>query len=350
MVIEWYVFISLDALLNSLEEIVIAVDSTYRITFLNRTGEERLGVHAENVLGKTISKVLGRESVITPLLKKTIGETRPVRGTDAEIVPAGNRLFDFACTPVMEKGNTTGAVILLREKKGFFDKDAGQYDSMGYLLSTVAHEVKNPLAGIKGAAQLLKGELSGKVLKHLEVILKETDRLDEVVKNYLFVGRNPVFNRLNIHEVIEEAVTVMIGQLKKGKITLRRAYDPSLPAIKGDEGKLLQVFLNIIKNASEAMPDGGTLEITTKPSFEYLIEKNRKKKKRFGVISFTDSGTGIAKENIEKIFLPFFTSKKSGTGLGLAISQKIILDHRGLIKVRPVASGGTVVDVYLPLA
>lgn len=342
--------ISLDALLNSLEEIVIAVDSSYRITFLNRTGEEKLGVHAEKVLGRAIGNILGKESVITPLLKRTVGETRPVSGIDAEIVPAGNRRFDFTCNPVIEKGNMIGAVILLREKKGFFDKDSGQYDSMGYLLSTVAHEVKNPLAGIKGAAQLLRNELAGKGTKHLEVILKETDRLDEVVKNYLFVGRNPVFNSLNIHEVIEEAINVMSGELKGRKITLRRAYDPSLPAVRGDEGKLLQVFRNIIKNAVEAMPDGGTCEITTKPAFEYLIEKNRKKKKRFSVISFTDSGMGIARENIEKIFLPFFTSKKSGTGLGLAISQKIILDHKGLIKVRPVVSGGTVVDVYLPFA
>jgi len=339
---------SLDSLLNSLDEIVIAVDSKCRVTFLNRAGEEKLGVHVKKVIGGTAAALFGKGSLITPMLRKTISETRPVSGHEAELGTSEKLLYDFTCTPVVEKGITCGAVLLFRERKGFFGGRSEQFDSMGYLLSTVAHEVKNPLAGIKGAAQLLKMELKKNGAKHIEVILKETDRLDEAVKNYLFVGRNPVFNRLNIHEVIEEAVGVIHAELKRSKITLQRAYDPSLPFIRGDEGKLLQVFINILKNGVEAMPGGGEIEIKTKPSFEYLIEKNKKKKKKFCVISFADTGTGVAKDDVEKVFMPFFTKKQSGTGLGLAISQKIILDHKGFIKIRPVPVGGTAAEVFLP--
>jgi two-component system nitrogen regulation sensor histidine kinase GlnL len=164
------------------------------------------------------------------------------------------------------------------------------------------------------------------------------------------VGRKPVFNRVNVHEVIEEALSVLEQELNIGKITLRRSYDPSLPLIKGDEGKLLQVFINLIKNAREAMRSGGTLEVKTKPAYEYLIEKKKKVKMKFAVVSFTDTGTGIAFEDYERIFLPFYTSKKEGTGLGLTLSKKIILDHRGLIKIRTEPRKGTSVDVYLPFA
>lgn len=339
-----------ESLVNSLEEVIVVADLDSRILFINKAGEELLGLRSGQVRGENIAILMGNDPFMLPLLGKTMKEMRPISGKDMSLDVIKEHRFDFTVTPLIEKGNACGAIILLRRRDNFFKKDEDQFTSVMELLSTVAHEIKNPLAGIKGAAQLLGRKARGDDAKHLGIIIRETERLDEVVKSYLFAGRKPLFNRVNVHEVIEEALSVLGGELKKGRIALKRFYDPSLPLIKGDEGKLLQVFLNIIKNAREAMPSGGTLHVKTKPAYEYLIEKKKKVKMKFAVISIADTGAGIAPDDEEKIFLPFYTRKKEGTGLGLTISKKIVLDHKGLIKIRSESGKGTTVDLYLPFA
>ncbi|MEE9524138.1 MAG: ATP-binding protein [Thermodesulfovibrionales bacterium] len=339
-----------ESLANSIEETIVAVDLRNRILFINRAGEETLGFLSGVVEGKSLSHIFKNDRTIVPLVKKAVKEVRPISGDKALLKVKKNARFDFTISPLVEKGKIEGAVILLRQSHNLPGKRDDQFDSIMYLLSSVAHEIKNPLAGIRGGAQLLRQKADGDDSKHLDVIIKETERLDKVVKSYLFIGRKPVFNEINIHEVIEEALNVLGPEMVQSKISLNRLYDPSLPSVKGDEGKLLQAFINVIKNAHEAMPKGGTIVIKTKPAYEYLIEKKKKVKRRFVVVSFQDTGSGISEDDLDKIFMPFFTRKKSGSGLGLAISSKIIRDHNGLIKIEAAQKKGTSVDIYLPFA
>jgi nitrogen-specific signal transduction histidine kinase len=163
------------------------------------------------------------------------------------------------------------------------------------------------------------------------------------------MSKRPALQQINIHEVLEKAISIMDVSLKNVNITLQRVYDPSLPRVIGDGGKLLQVFLNVIKNGIEAMPRGGSLSIATKPSGEYAVQKGQVK--RWAVVSIRDTGKGIPKHEMQKVFLPFYTKKKKGTGLGLALSKKIIKDHNGFIKVeRPDLGKGTVFHIYIPFA
>lgn len=339
-----------ESLVNSLEEAIIVVSRGSRIVFVNKAAEELLGVHVEGLRGKDVSLLFDDDHAVSSLLRKTLEEMRPASGKDALVRMAGSQRVDFTMTPLLHRGDFEGAIVLLRRVPDFFKKDGDQLDSLLFLLSTVAHEIKNPLAGIKGAAQLLKRGGRERASEYLDVIIKETERLDEVVTSYLFMGRRPVFSRLNVHEVLEEALGVMGGQLRGRDIVVRRGYDPSLPMIKGDAGKLLQVFINLIKNSGEAMPQGGTLQVVTKPAYEYLIEKKKRVKMKLAMICFIDTGTGIDAEGQGKIFLPFHSGKREGTGLGLTISQKIVLDHGGLIKIRTKPGEGTAVNVYLPFA
>jgi nitrogen-specific signal transduction histidine kinase len=184
----------------------------------------------------------------------------------------------------------------------------------------------------------------------LNLIIRETDRLNSVLQGYLTMSRRPVLHPINIHEVIETVLSIMNISRKNGNISVQRLYDPSLPKLIGDEGKLFQVFVNIIKNAIEAMPRGGTLSITTKPSNEYVVQHGQIK--RWAVISVNDTGKGIPKNEMQKIFLPFYTKKKKGTGLGLSLSKKIVKDHSGFIRSEsPPASGkGTAFHIYIPFA
>ncbi|TNF52058.1 PAS domain S-box protein [bacterium] len=339
-----------ESLVNSVEETIIAVNLKNRIDFMNRAGEELFGIHSESIRGKKLSVFFRNDATITPLVKKAIREMRPISSDNATLKIKENARFDFTVSPLIEKDNAEGAVILLRQRHYLLDTIDDQFDTVMYLLSSVAHEIKNPLTGIRGGAQLMKKKVHKNESKYLDIIIKETQRLDNVVKSYLFVGRKPVFNMINIHEVIEETLNVLDPELQLCKIALKRSYDPSLPQVRGDEGKLLQVFMNIVKNAMEAMPKGGTLEIKTKPAFEYMVEKKQRVKRRFAVISFKDTGTGIAEGDVEKIFMPFFSRKKKGSGLGLAISKKIIRDHKGLIKIRSIRKKGLSIGVYLPFA
>ncbi|GBE00290.1 nitrogen regulation protein [bacterium BMS3Abin07] len=339
-----------ESLVNSIEETIIAVDRKNKVKYINKTGEELFGFHSGSVVGKHLALIFNNDNTIMPLVKKAMKEVRPISGNKALFKIRDNMRFDFTVSPLIDKGKAEGAVILLRQTHDMPGKVDEQFDSIMYLLSSVAHEIKNPLGGIRGGAQLLKKKAGCNDSRHLDIIIKETERLDNVVKNYLFIGRKPVFNRLNIHELIEEAVNLLEPHLKLRKITLIRAYDPSLPLIRGDEGKLLQVFINIMKNAKEAMPSGGSLTIKTRPAFEYMVEKKKKVKRRYSVVSVQDTGAGIADEDYEKVFMPFFTRKKEGSGLGLAISGKIIRDHNGMIKIKTKQKKGTSVNIYLPFA
>ncbi len=339
-----------ESLANSIEETIIAVDRNNKIIFVNRSGEELIRAHSKGVIGIDLASVFNKAPTMLPLVKKAVRELRPISGYNTFINIQEETRFDFTISPLIENDEVEGAVLVLRKTHDLPGRIDDQFDSLMYLLSSVAHEIKNPLAGIRGGAQLLRGKADRTDSRHLDVIIRETERLDKVVKSYLFTGRKPVFNEINIHELIEEALNVLEPELKVLKTSLVRSYDPSLPPIKGDEGKLLQALINIIKNAMEAMKKGGTLEIRTKPAYEYMVEKEKKVKRRFVLASFRDNGAGIAEGDLGKVFMPFFTRKKSGSGLGLAISSKIIRDHSGLIKIRSSKKRGTSVDIYLPFA
>ncbi|MBI3593073.1 MAG: hypothetical protein HY099_06310, partial [Nitrospirae bacterium] len=250
--------------------------------------------------------------------------------------------------------------------------------------ASIAHEIKNPLSGIKGAAQILRGSArDSEAVECVNLILKEADRLNLVLHSYLTMTRMPVFNQLNIHEVIEHALKVMGTVFQEKKISVEKSYDPSLPVILGDESKLLQVFINLLKNAVEAMEtqknlkrrpalknsgdkdllsgrkaSSRVLSISTRPSNEYMViyegeghdrKAAKLKKQRWVVITLQDTGAGIPGDELDRVFLPFYTRKEGGSGLGLALSKKIIKDHGGIIKVKSKLGQGTTISMYLPL-
>lgn len=340
-----------EAIVNSLEEAIILFDRSLHITYLNRTAEELFGKSSRDLMGKTCASLLRSEQTMSPLIKKTIAEGRSFRGksVSAEIgAEIGAPLnMDFNLSPLYIDTKVEGAVLSISRNINIAEKEDYDFDSMVFLIGSIAHEIKNPLGGIKGAAQLLRHKAQDESIhEYTDLIIRETDRLNAILHDYLTICRLPSFSQVNIHELIEKALSIMQVLLQDRKITIRRSYDPSLPLVDGDEAKLLQVFLNIIKNAVEAMKKGGLFEITTSPSGESFREAG--KIKRWALMTFRDNGTGIPEEDLGRIFLPFYTRKKGGTGIGLALSKKIIKDHRGLIKVASQRQKGTSFYIYLP--
>lgn len=348
-----------DALINSLSEAIVLLDKKNSVIFINKTAEEFLGKNQQEIIGKKLSTLFPGSRAISGLARKAMKDLRSFTMKDLEATFVGAAKVDLVLSPFIVDGECGGVLLSIRENLSIAEREDTSFDSLVYLLGSIAHEIKNPLGGIKGSAQLLREELrdsaketgsslrSNSVQEYINLIIRETDRLNSVLQNYLTMSRKPFLQQINIHEVLEKALAIMDVPLGKGSISLQRMYDPSLPKVIGDGGKLLQVFLNIIKNAMEAMPRGGSLGIATRPSDEHVVQNG--KIKRWAVVSISDTGKGIPKDAVEKIFLPFYTKKKKGTGLGLALSKKIIKDHNGFIRVeRPDTGKGTVFHVYIP--
>jgi two-component system sensor histidine kinase HydH len=234
-------------------------------------------------------------------------------------------------------------------------KERDRLAALGEMAAGLAHEIRNPLGAIKGAAQLLITS-DGQPQPHntenaefLQIIVEEANRLNNVVTRFLDYARaerpgREGADKVDLNNVVRKTVQLLQKEPLKN-IELRVRTDEQLPLVAGDPESLLQVFLNLGQNALHAMPDGGTLEILT----------TRRRRSRLGYgqfceIRFRDTGIGIPRDRLKKLFIPFYTTKQKGTGLGLAISQRIINQHGGTIEVRSTIGQGSTFSVFLPAA
>jgi two-component system nitrogen regulation sensor histidine kinase GlnL len=354
--------ISPDAVVNNIDESIMIFDKKGRLAFINKTGEEFFGRQFKELRSMSLRSLFADAKDIIALIQKTIDEGRSFNCKEMEVDLGRYVNIDMNISPFYTDNRLEGAVFCVRENFSLTEREDYHFDSLLYLLGSIAHEIKNPLSGIKGAAQILQRSSNDPNSSEcLSLILKETDRLNAVLQSYLTMTRRPVFNKLNIHEVLEHSLGVMGSAIYEKGIEVSKSYDPSLPTILGDESKLLQVIINIIKNAVEAMDRSKrkTLHISTRPSGEYMViyEKDiagkrrpQPKKQRWIIVSIEDSGAGIHKDELSRIFLPFYTKKDGGSGLGLAVSKKIVRDHGGIIKIKSRQGAGVTVNVYLPLS
>jgi two-component system, NtrC family, sensor histidine kinase HydH len=237
-------------------------------------------------------------------------------------------------------------------------KERDRLAALGEMAAGLAHEIRNPLGAIKGAAQLLitadgapsaAGVAATETAELLEIIVEEANRLNNVVTRFLDYARSERPGRegagqVDLNQVVRKTVQLLQQDLHRA-IELRVRIDEMLPTIAGDPESLVQVFLNLGQNALQAMPDGGSLEILT----------TRRRRSRLGYgqfaeVRFRDTGIGIPRDKLKKLFIPFYTTKQKGTGLGLAISHRIINQHGGTIEVRSTLGQGSTFSVFLPAA
>lgn len=218
---------------------------------------------------------------------------------------------------------------------------AEKLSTLGEMAAVLAHEIRNPLGSIRGTAEILKDDYQPGDPKHefIEIQIKETERLNRVVEDFLRMARpQPAEMKLcRIQEELETIVTLVANDARERGISL--VLEPALsdPKVKGNGEKLRQAFLNIVINALQATPQGGSVTIAARQAESGVA------------ISFTDTGPGIDAETLARVFEPFFTTKQDGTGLGLAVTKKIIEGHDGTLSVASEAGKGTTVTVRVPL-
>jgi len=216
--------------------------------------------------------------------------------------------------------------------------------SLGKMAAGVAHEINNPLTSILINTHLVleKMEKNSSVRENLDLIADETSRCSEIVKGLLeFSHQNPPEkDDADVNDILNLSIDILKNHVTFQNIKIKKKLDDNLPLIPIDSNKIKQVFLNLMLNASEAMPDGGSLVIISRLS----------ENKRYIEIEFTDTGLGIPEENINKLFDPFFTTKAGGTGLGLAVSYGIIEQHKGKIEVKSRQGLGSTFIIRLPIS
>ena len=356
-----------EEVLGSLTEGIIVFDSGLRLAGMNRAAEEMALVTASDSEGKGIEEVLGpNNGPVVSLAVKTLESGRPHTGFSTELFrPDGNFLpVEVSASPVEDPdGRPVGVTLVLREASRIREleeavKKSERLAFLGTMAASVAHEVRNPLGGIKGASQLLRDEIKGlpneeSLAEYIGVIIKQVDRLTGIVDSLKGLSR-PVMPKhapMNLHSVLDEALTLMVPDIKRQKVKVKREYDPSLPEVTGEESSLSGVFINLIKNAVEAMTSGGVLTLSTGiPSdFLYSSIKTEKGRKTMIAVKVADTGTGIGPEALKEIFNPFYSTKGGGLGLGLALALKVIEEHGGTIRVDTAPGKGTAFTVYLPV-
>lgn len=350
----------LDSVLDSLAVGVISLLPDGRIELQNAEASRILGVSSESSLGRTLAETLGPDHPVVRLASEALVEQRGVSSRACPILPwRGSRpvIVDLAAAPLGEEGDgTDGAVLTLHDRtigqelEELVDQRA-RAELFGHLASGIAHELANPLSGIRGAAELLLGKLQEPALqRYPELIRAETDRMRRLLRDLgEFTQGGALRPRpVNVHRVLDDLVDLHGQSDAWQAIEVAREYDPSIPDLHVDPDRLAQVFLNLLRNAVQAMDGKGRLVLRTRVDTDYQLS-SRARRLHMVRIDVEDSGPGIPEEVLPHVFTPFFTQRAEGSGLGLSVAQHWVVRHDGKIEVSSEPGQGTRVRVLLPL-
>jgi two-component system nitrogen regulation sensor histidine kinase GlnL len=346
------------AVLSALSIAVLVVDAEQRIVSVNPAAEQLLGASDGYLTRHRLTDLLPADNRLVSLIEQVghRGHSVSEYGVFLSSPRVGERVVDLQVAPIAEM---PGLIVVCLEERSMARKLDRQLTHRGAVRSVVgmsavlAHEVKNPLSGIRGAAQLLEQSVGESERELTQLICNEVDRIRDLVERMdVFSDDRPlVRDRVNIHTVLEHVRRLMASAAGPG-VRFVEKYDPSLPPVRGNRDQLIQVFLNLIKNAVEAVSEnGGEIVLTT--SFRHglrLASFGSNQRHDLPIVaSIQDNGPGIPEDLRNHLFDPFVTTKQNGTGLGLSLVAKIIEDHGGLIECES-ARRRTVFSVQLPAA
>ncbi len=349
-------------ILENIANAVIAIDQTGKIIFFNSTAQNYLEVSEKQVIGHDLFSCFESQKTLCQLSRTALEKGRSISSHEAITLTAAAakcRQTTITASPLFSSaGIQEGAVIVLhditqmRSLEGI-DRHADQLSMVETLAAGLAHEIKNPLGGIKGSAQLLHQELSGStdLQEYTSLIIREAERVNRIIEELLDLSRprKTQYTAVNIGQILDEVVKLQKKMATERQLLFRWQLDPSIPEISADYDLLTSLFHNLIKNACEATPDNSEIVIATGIDSEYHLSLPGGRPTPVIQISISDQGSGLSVKEQEKIFTPFYTTKTGGNGLGLSICQKIVTEHGGQLQFFARPEGGTRVKVSLPL-
>jgi two-component system nitrogen regulation sensor histidine kinase GlnL len=328
------------------------LDEHLLITSLNPAAENILGISQRRARGQSLLQLVDDEPEMRDILAR-VSTTGDYYANEMRLAPTevhrDERIVDCRVSPInsedacllVEITDVTRRSQISRENALLIQHGAGRQ-----MIRQLAHEIKNPLGGIRGAAQLLERQLNDAELReYTDVVISETDRLAGLVDTLLGPGGPPNKEPVNVHELLEYVVKIIAAESSR-ELSIHRDYDPGLPPIDLDRDQMVQAFLNLVRNATAALDGQGTLTLRSRAVTNFTIGNARHRV--IASIEIEDDGPGIPIDMQDSVFYPLVTSKPDGTGLGLPAAQELISRHGGLIEFesRP---GRTVFLVRIPL-
>jgi two-component system nitrogen regulation sensor histidine kinase GlnL len=342
------------AILDLLATAILVVDARSEVAWLNHAAADLLATSPAAALGRPFAALLADGAAIESLLVRSRGSHEPLALRGVELAPAarGDARYraDVSLTPLA--GAMQGGVLVEiadTTQPSRMTRDAALLVQQGgsrVMARQLAHEIKNPLGGLRGAAQLLERELPAEELReYTRVIIGEADRLCALVDSLLGPVRPIRRESVNVHELIDRVYRLARGEAPEG-VAIERDYDPSLPMLALDRDLLVQAMLNLARNAVQALGNRGRLTLRSRALTNATIGTERHR--LVASLQFEDDGPGVPSELGETIFYPLVTARAGGTGLGLAVAQDIATRHGGIIEFdsRP---GRTVFSLLLPM-
>lgn len=340
---------------------LVLLNEHLQICFLNSAAEDMLSVSGNRVIDHPLHQVIEDFSPATQELGDALLSNQPYTKREAILKPShGNSVtVNYTVTPIigdkdshllMEFFTMDRWLRISHEENLLWQQQTSKMLSRGF-----AHEIKNPLGGIRGAAQLLAMELKNQAVsdpsldEYTDIIIGEVDRLSKLVDQMMGPNQPLPFSEVNIHEVLERVRQLLISE-SQGNIEIERDYDPSIPDIEGNKEQLIQALLNIALNAQQALSEANTpdAKITIRTRTERQITIGNQRHRVVCRIDIRDNGPGVPAALHDTIFYPMVSSKASGTGLGLTIAQHIVNQHQGLIE-QYSSPGNTCFTIYIPL-
>jgi PAS domain S-box-containing protein len=345
-----------ESIIESINVGLLAVDLEGRVTRLNSALEHILDLRRDAAVGRRVEDLFSEDFADT--LKQVLGKDgwhlREIRNIyKLHTATRGNRslVLNIALAPLQDGQGQTGALVVLEDVTARISleeqlQQREKLSSIGLLAAGVAHEVNTPLTGVSSYTQMLLGMLNENDPKHalLQKVRTQAERATNIVNNLLNFSRTgsaTEFAEVDVARVLDDTLQLLEPQLRRSQIEIVRRFDKDAPEVYGNAGKLQQVFTNLILNARDAIPDGGRITVATETADDGSL-----------VAEISDTGIGIAPENVAKIYDPFYTTKGvgQGTGLGLAVSYGIVQEHAGRITVESTPGHGTTFRITLPTA
>lgn len=332
--------ISPELIEDTLSTSIIVLDTTFTILKMNAAAENLFGQSRERVINKSFDSILKQELNIEDLqfaLDFVAENAKPhvIRGCYLHNKQERITTVDCIANPVFNEGEYIGIVLELYRtdyqlKAAREEQLLSQQEATQKLVRGMAHEIKNPLGGVRGAAQLLESELQDDSLKeYTNIIIAEADRLQNLVDRMLG-SREPNKNQpLNIHQVLERVRLLVKADIPEN-VSLTFDYDPSIPMFNADLDNLIQIVLNIVVNALKAVGDKGNIQFKTRVKRNHII--NHKQHKLSLCLEISDDGVGVPDDIRDKLFFPMISGSTYGTGLGLSIAQSLAQRQNGVIE------------------
>lgn len=342
-----------EQIVDNLATAVLVLDRDLHLLSLNPAAEALMDVSTKQIQGVALRQLLPEAQIFESALRRVVESGHPLTERDMPLPLPGSAVITVDClmTPVGEHAFSGGVLVELldldRHKQISREQQLmSQNESARALVRGLAHEIRNPLGGLRGAAQLLERELDAEELKeYTRVIVHEADRLQALVDRLLGPRTLPRKRWINIHEVTERVRALVEADAPDG-VVVDRDYDPSIPDLIADPELLIQAALNVAQNAVQAVSAAGRILIRTRVHRQYTIGQRRY---RLVIrIDVCDNGPGVAEDLESLIFYPMVTGRTDGTGLGLSIAQSLVNQHGGLIECHS-EPGSTTFSILLPI-